>query len=776
MKKINLLMAAMMLIVASFVACTDDEVDKKEPNTPNEQPTAPIDVTFAITNVKATMTDVTYTVVPSNDDAEYLVFVKDAKSVNECPEDSDIVDMLYAEVEEFATNSNTTFQAYLEANIKKGTIENGKIANLAYGTQYYLLVFAVDVEDNYAAITDVYTKSFKTEAPEASACTFDVKATVNMNTVALKVTPSVSTQLWHLINLPISEYQSYTQGDTKWTQQQLFQNYLNSEVETLQAKGLTQEEIDIKLFHQGMRTLNDSGLEPSTKYVVLVGSVDNVEGNMVLTSTTLKEIRYTTGSAAQSDLTFDIDVFNIDHYSAEIKITPSNPDAEYYYYIGYIDTPKRGATPAQIAEAAISNHVYYFNENNQYVLREPSKGVVDFTGENKYELNIAETEYFILAFSFEPNPSYGTIIDEESGTYDTNQGAITSAPVYVSFKTPEHGDATKAEFEFIATDIGPYDFYLEVNTNDPTIYYMPGVEKAEGFDGQSMINEYSGFLAQQIQMCMEGQSACLSYQEALEMKCSNFFRNGNGRYYIANLETETEYVCYLLAIDIKTATFVKCYTSEFTTTTTAAGSVNPTIEVLGVFDGSEENGSIFGDAAATNNRPIIAVKYDNIEGASALYTYHTTEGYEVENIEDTEAKSHQNIIASFRGKWSLVEPLTVPSYQFIFGTWDIAQAVVAYAQDGNGAEGEVARKEFTPKEAENIEKLREIYAEYQGGIATPAPAKSMVVATDNTPLVECIWSEEVGAPRGAEVTYRKVELNSVASDLVHVKVIKSFHI
>lgn len=763
-------MAAMMLIAASFVACNNDEVGDKTPAEPGTQPTPPVTATFAITNVKASLTDVTYSVTPSNDDAEYLVFVKDAASVEQCEEDSDIVEMLYNDVEEFATNSNTTFNAYIEANVKKGTIENGKIVNLAYNTNYYLLVFAVDANDNYAAVTEVYTKRFKTEAPAASACTFDVKATVNMNTVALKVTPSVSTQLWHLINVPVSEYQSYTQGDTKWTQQQFFQNYLNSEVETLQAKGLTQEEIDIKLFHQGMRTLNDSGLEPSTKYVVLVGSVDNVEGSIVLTSTTLKEIRYNTGSAANNDLTFDIDVYNVDHYSAEIKITPSNPDAEYYYYIDYIDSPKRDATPAQIAEAAISNYVYYFNENNQYVLREPTKGVVDFTGENKYELNIAETEYFIVAFSFEPNPTYGTITDEESGTYDSNQGVITSAPVYVSFKTPEHGDATKAEFGFNTTDVGPYDFYLEVNAGDPTIYYLPGVALAEGFDGQSMISAYSSFLAQQIQMCMESQSPCLSYQEALEMKCSSFFRNGNGRYYIANLFPETDYICYLLAIDIKTATFVKCYASEFTTKTTAVGGVNPTIELLGVYNGNDEAGTIFGDAEATSGKPIIAVKFNDIEGASALYTHIADI-----NIDDIETASDQYIIANYRGYWSEVKSLTTP-YHFFFGKWDVPNAIVAYAQDANGAEAKVARYVFEPKGRSDIEELRGYVTEYNGAITPAVPAKSMVVATESTPLVECIWSEEVGAPRDAEVTYHKVELNSVASDLVRVKVIKSFHI
>jgi hypothetical protein len=41
--------------------------------------------------------------------------------------------------------------------------------------------------------------------------------------------------------------------------------------------------------------------------------------------------------------------------------------------------------------------------------------------------------------------------------------------------------------------------------------------------------------------------------------------------------------------------------------------------------------------------------------------------------------------------------------------------------------------------------------------------------------MECIWNEEVGTFRGAEVIYHEVEaLELPASDLVNVSVIKSF--
>jgi hypothetical protein len=299
---------------------------------------------------------------------------------------------------------------------------------------------------------------------------------------------------------------------------------------------------------------------------------------------------------------------------------------------------------------------------------------------------------------------------------------------------------------------------------------MPGVAVAEGFDPQQPLNAYAGFLAQQMQMCMESQSPCLTYQEALETKCSSFFRNGSGKYYIANLVPETSYIGYVLAIDVKTGKFATCYYSEIIATTTAVGGVNPEIELLGIFNGDDENGTIFGDADKTVGCPIVAVKVNNIEGATALYIADTTDDYnDVVNLSD------QYIISEFRGYWGEIESLIVPYYFFI-ATWDNEHTVLSYAQDANGAEGKVARLGVvTSTYNDNIEELRALVDECNN--ATPkALSKSLVVATESEPTMECTWSEAVGAPRNAEVTYHEVEPLTVSSDLVRVKVVKRFHI
>ena len=769
MKKFNLLMAAMMLFAVSFVACNNDDVD----NGGNSKPDVPgvtEEVTFVISDLKASLTDVTYTVTPSNDEAEYLVFICEANAVEMCDFDAEIIDMLYTEIEEYAAANNTTLNDYLATKVKKGKLENTKVTNLAYGTNYYVLAFAVDSADNFEATSAIEMERFATTKPEQSACTFTIKATPYLTNVALKVTPSVNSQLWHLINVPVTEYQTYTSADGEygWTKDQYFQNYLSTEIETLRGQGLTDEQISNKLFHTGVRTLSDSGLEAKTKYVSFAGAVSFTEGNAMLTST-LTELRYNTGEAAESDLTFDIDVYNVDHYSAEIKITPSDLDADYYYYIGYINSPKRDMKPIDIANAAVTEYIYYWENYTELKHLDPVKGVVDLTGENKFELNLAETEYFIVAFSFEPNPTYGTVIDEENGTYDSNPGTITSAPVYVSFKTAEHGDPTNAEFQFVTSEVGPYDFTLEVLTNDSTVYYQPGVAFASNFSEAAAISASAGSLAQIMQMCMEGQNPCLTYQEALEklQESGYSYRNGDANFYIANLTPETEFIAYVLAIDIKTGTFVKCYYSDVIKTS-AAGTVDPEIEVLGIWNGDDENGTIFGDADRTVGCPIVAVKYNNIENASALYTAYTTDAYnDVQNLSD------QDIIASFRNYWNPVESLTVPYYFFI-AEWDVERTILAYAQDANGAEGKVARLGVTPNSyREDIDALRALVEECNN--ATPkALSKSLVVANDE-PTMECTWSEAVGAPRSAEVTYHEVEPLTVASDLVRVKVVKRFH-
>ena len=756
------MIAAAMLVCLSFVACKDPQP------TPGPEPgPEPTELTFTAEVVDVTRTSVFVNVTPSDLEAEYFTVVYNAYSVEQCESDAEIVAKIYAEVGAYAESQQKSFAEYMAEHTKRGELENHEVGGLAQETNYYLLVFGVDAEADYAANTDVKKVRFKTDAPQQSACTFDVKASVHLTSAALTVTPSDNKQSWHLINLTVDEYNAYVAADGEygWSNEELFQNTMNTEIETLKGEGLSNDDIEVKLFHKGMRTLNASGLQPKTQYTTFVAGIA-FEGGEAYMTTAPKELRYRSGEAAANDLSFDIEVSNIGHYEADIRITPSDFNAEYYYYIGYIDSQKKSMKPIDIATSAVTEYIYYWDNYTELKRREPSTGIVDLTGENRVELNIAETEYYIVAFAFEPNPNYGQVIDEETGEYDSNPGTIISAPTYVSFMTDQQGDPMTAEFAFSASDVGPYDFYLEIDAADPTIYYQPGIAYAEGFNPQAAIDASSSMLAQVMQMCMEGQSPSLTIQEALEQKCSHLYRNGDGRYYIANLAPETEYIGYVLAIDTKTGKFARCVYSEVIAKTTTPGNITPSVELLGVYNGNDENGSIFGDANLTTNRPIVAVKHTDVEGASAIFSALAGDPYA-----DVAALSDRYIIANMRGYWQEVN-LSVP-YHFFVANWDVDQTVVSYAQDANGAEGGVGKLAVKPTSYDDIEELRGYVDEVNN--AMPKAAKSLVYNEVEAPVLDCVWSEEVGAPRSAKVTYYEVEPLEVAeSDVLSVKVVKGF--
>lgn len=767
MRKFNWIMAVLMAFTLSLAACEKDNPQTDEPQD-NPNPPTPTELTFEASVTEVTSTSACINVTPSDLEADYLSVVYSAYAVEQCATDAEIVAKIYADIAEYAESQEQTFVEYMAEHVKRGKLENHEVGGLTQATNYYLLVFGVDNTKEYAASTTIKMVKFKTAEVQQSSCTFEIKASVNLTTAAVTVTPSDTKQSWHLINLSVDEYNAYTAtyGGYGWTNEELFQNTLNTEIETLAGSGLTNEQIEIKLFHTGMRTLNISNLAPKTQYTTFVAGVNYEDGKAYIT-TVPKEFRFRSGEAAPNDLTFDIDISNIGHYSAEILITPSDLEAEYYYYIGYIDSKKSRMKPIEIANSVITEYIYYWENYTELKHHDPVKGIIDLTGENKFEMDIADTEYFVVAFSFEPNPTYGQVIDEEAGEYDSNPGTITSAPVYVSFKSGEQGDPMTAEFDFKATEVGPYSFYMEIEASDPTIYYQPGVAVAEGFDPQAAIDASSGMLSQLMQMCMESQNPCLTIHEALEKLCYNYYHNGSRGFHVANLNPETEYIGYVLAIDATTGKFARCVYSEVIATTKSVGTVTPEVELLGVYNGDDENGTIFGDAELTLGRPIVAVKFNSVENATALFSAITTDPYV-----DVDALPDRYIISEFRDYWQEVN-LSVP-YHFFVAQWDVEQTVVAYAKDTNGYEGGVGLLAVKPVSAGDINELKG-YVDAVNNATPKAMAKSLVIAENDTPTMECIWAEEVGAPRAGYVKYHEVEpLADVESDIVVVKRIKSF--
>ena len=769
-------MAAMMLFTLSFAACTEPTPEQPTPPTP---PTPTEKLTLDVFVGEATMSTVEYTVTPSDLEAEYLVLACTSAAVDKCDSDAAIIELVYGDMKNYAEANDKTFEEYVAGIVKKGAIEDGLMQNLATDTSYYLLVFGVDAAQNYATTTDIVKKRFRTQAAATNNCTFTLKIEPYLTNAAMDVTPSDYTQTWAIATVEEATYKAYIDedGEYGWTRAEFFQNYIATAITDLKSEGLSDDQISNKLLHTGAKTLNVSNLKPSTKYVAFVGGI-KIEGENVFVETQVREVYYKSGEAAATDLSFDVEVSNIDFYSADIRITPSDLNANYFYAILPYDGKLKDAKAVDLVANFVSTHIYYWDEGKIAHI-DPVKGIQDFTGENKYELNIANMEYYILVFGYEINPNYGQQIEGTDGTeeshYDTNPGTLTSAPVLVTFTTPEGGNAMDATFTMTATNVGPYSFTIDIKTDDPTIYYQPGLTYPGMFNANELIAAANSNLSTYLQMSRDKEPG-ISIQRALEEDWSHFYRNGNAAFGVTNIAPLSSYDGYLLIIDAVQGAVVNAIEFKDFVTTTEVGSVTPEIEILGIYDGNDEAGTIFGDEDMTTGCFIAAVTHSNINGATGLYGAIT-----LGDVTDTTSSDHKlsdtYIYSEYMGYWSNIN-LTVP-YEFYIAEWDEIYTLLAYATDSNGRAGHIARKLIDTTGAIETGAISELQAyvnEANAAKSTQALKSLVVDQAPETPQMSCIWDENVPAPRGAEVIYHEVEPIEAVNDIVVVKSIMGFRI
>ena len=215
-----------------MVGCNEEP----EPTpTPEPEPTPAIQ-SFEITVDAVTKKTVTYSVTPELLDKEYVAVVTTAESLAGL-EDEAVVEHVYNEVKAAAASAGLTFDEKMSAISAKGVSQGVVVDGLAVNTEYTVVVFGVDPENNWESTTFPELKEFKTEAVEAVSCTFDVVATVEQNNVTLAVTPSDNNLKWHLLIVTKAMYDSYTDpnGDYKWSKDVFYQAYAESEINQYQS-------------------------------------------------------------------------------------------------------------------------------------------------------------------------------------------------------------------------------------------------------------------------------------------------------------------------------------------------------------------------------------------------------------------------------------------------------------------------------------------------------------------------------------------------------------
>ena len=391
------------------------------------------------------------------------------------------------------------------------------------------------------------------------------------------------------------------------------------------------------------------GLTPDTDYYCLTLTIDN-DGAQSLSKLEFRTLGASEGENDPTydlDMTFDISVEDITATHAAIKITPSSNTDTFNWMVGEWDGVQ---TAEEVMNDIVNSYAEYFN--NGWMLY---SGVQDYTGgpgsEYKFKLSAPDTDYYVIAFGY--------------------SGGVTTAPHMVTFRSLPGADINEVEFTMEASDVQPYTAMISISPSSDTVYYSWGVVRAEDWDETSTIESSNSFIDEMYRNCLDI-NPNITMGEILNM----YSLRGNKQLRATNLYPETTYMGYILMHDTTTGHVVRVITIPDVVTTHALGSVTPTLEVFGIFSGDEEAGQIFGQPDVTAGKAIVAIKINNVEGASSYY-YGTKSG-------DHRDYDYGRIYSEVSFNQTNSE------YMFFLSEWDSGMTYWAAAKDGNGIFGSVA--------------------------------------------------------------------------------------
>ena len=658
-----LLTAAML----SFAACTKEEA--KEPNTPEgPEPEQPTGLTFDVEISEVTYSSVSYTVTPSDLEAEYLCMLYDAETVEEFTQDKYLVATLYQELEAEARSMGMTLAEFLPSYTDNGILED-QFVGLASEADYYLIVFGVDPANNYEACTEVNKTKFTTEAFEKLNVTFEIETTVDGNSAEYVVTPSDNETIWYFYTIPTDTFDYYQSPDAyDMSLEQFYLYCLQMQIDGYRGAGYDDNTILNALFHKGQLTLQAKDLTANASYTNMVAGFVIDESGVITLATDVTTSTYTTGDAKAVELSFQISVTDVETNRAAIKITPSDNNKTFCWMVMEWDGV---ATAEEVMNEIVAMYGGWMNSGMMLYT-----GVQDYTGgpgsAYKYRLDAPDTDYLVIAFGY--------------------AGGITTEAKMVTFRTLPAPGAEETTFQVSTSNVTPYGFTLGVTPSEASTYYIFDVIEPSEWDEEVAVEAINAGIAEILEM-QQAYDPNVTLSQVLSM----YYYRGAYNVTVSGMTPETTVMGYICAIDHKTGTVARTHVFNPLATTTKVGDITPTIELVGNYSGKEENGTIFGDAAYTAQKAITVVKYTNIEGARSLFGSMMGDN----NLNFTDAELFG------QAYWSSVS--TSQPYSFYLVDWDYEQTALAYAVDANGLAGGVGRI-LTCATAENKDDIEELRA------------------------------------------------------------------
>ena len=542
MKKI-LFNGLLLLLATVFVGCKDTPEVPPTPIDPVDKP----DFVIEVKNI--TDTSVEFTITPEDEEMTYIAMMTTKEYFDEFEDDEAYINDDLSWLDNAAYEAGVDLSEYLKGVLKKGAISDTQDM-LDPETEY--VVYAFGLSNNGIVTTSLYKQTFTTLSTELTELNFEIEVTdIGYDTATITVTPDNDKAFYFVNVFSLEDYQNYG-GD-----ESAFAAHINKLRNYYYGLGATADQMVANLGYVGAKSLSVEDLRAGTKYMAYaIGIDERFVANSVATV-----VEFETVAAQTSDLTFEVELTNIEYDHIEGSVTPSNNDDTYICSVQYASALEWSESEEAFVESIVDDITAWGNIEDS--LR---KGVMSLDGISGLQ---SETDYIIVCFGYD--------------------GAPTTAPHITHFTTPAAaGNPEDLVVTFEVSDITHNSVYV---TTTPSVgaYYFTFYTEAENFD--LLVDEYGTT------------DACVAYlanseidygAEWFECSRAEYLYDlgaslGKEKNFYNQLEPATEYVAYAIAVDMETGELAseKGFVSEpFRTLDKVVSDAAVTIEFGNYYDGS----------------------------------------------------------------------------------------------------------------------------------------------------------------------------------------------
>lgn len=648
MKKLSILCAVALLLIG-LGSCQDEQKELIGIDIVEEY-----DVGFEIKDGEVTATTYSYQVIPSDKETPYVCLYVDKSVIDKVPK-HDLPEFLVAELHKHAESQNKPWADYLASISHRGDTQK-TLEGLLPGNMYELVVFGVRGEQ--LARSASY-RFFETLKADNVGMTFEVEVTTNPDrptSASVGIKPSIADYKWYFCSFPSSSYDQLRASGM--SDRQMAYAYLQEELRQRLGPSPSQEDIQRFVdtrFHVGERTLGVSGpsIKADTEYTYLLTAIYITPANEVVFTSETTVGQFRTPAVKPTGTTFTLAVDDITQTTAALSVSPSDPGQKYVWRYGAYNEAIKSMSPQE--------HAKYIIDTNPYIMWE-ARAHGDL---NQFKAKLVPgTEHFLIAFGYE--------------------GGVCTEVYRQDFRPAPAGDPRTTTFEVETVRTTTDRIQLRIRPSDASVYYMPllypDAEDKESIKGRIIAdmrrlraqNVRSGYNPHATLWDMIAQSALLGEHTP---EWDGLPPGGSCTLLVLTFAPEG------IAAEHK-------YTPGFLSVPGYSAVEVNSPEVLGIFDGDEEQGEVFKNPYGVQGKAIMVLRYRLGEGVSEGYA---TVGADLDNIDelDTQAFPDAEIIKNRNLNWTKLR--NTKPYLYLLTDWDKAQMSFSYGLNAAGERGPIAR-------------------------------------------------------------------------------------